>query len=77
MFISRSSLKFVKIKRVWILTALQAINFVILFINSKVLLVDSIFIISPLLIWVGLMGGAAYVNVLHSIRELDTLDSTE
>lgn len=61
----------------WILTVLQAINFILLFINAKYLIVDSVFVISPIVVWVGLMGGGSYVNVLHGIRELDTLDPTE
>jgi len=31
----------------------------------------------PMLIWVGLMGGASYVNVLHAMLDLNTLDKTE
>lgn len=76
-FISRSSLKFVKIKKVWILTVLQAINFLLLFLNARFLIFDSVYVVSPLVVWVGLMGGGSYVNVLHGIRELETLDQTE
>ena len=38
---------------------------------------DSIKIMLPMLIWVGLMGGASYVNVLHAMLELETLDKRE
>jgi hypothetical protein len=31
----------------------------------------------PLFIWVGLMGGASYVNVMHSILELESLEKSE
>ena len=31
----------------------------------------------PVVVWVGLMGGASYVNVLHGILDLETLDKTE
>ena len=64
-FISRSSLQYVKIKKIWMVSFFQAINFTFLFFNTKYLFVDSIYFLCPLLIWVGLMGGAAYVNVMH------------
>ena len=76
-FISRSSLKYVKIERVWILTLFQALNFVVLFANALFLFCDNIYIISPFIVWVGLMGGGSYVNVLHGIRELKTLKPNE
>jgi hypothetical protein len=45
--------------------------------NAKYMLVDSLWVTCPLLIFVGLMGGGSYVNVLHQILELDSLDKTE
>ena len=39
--------------------------------------VDSLYILCPLYIWVGFMGGAAYVNVMHNILELDILERKE
>ena len=76
-FVSRSSLQFIKIKLVWLLTLLQLVNFIILLFNAKHLYCDNIYLISPLVFWVGLMGGASYVNVLHGIRELKTLNIKE
>ena len=38
---------------------------------------ESLYVLCPLYIWVGLMGGGSYVNVLHRLRELDTLSSEE
>jgi hypothetical protein len=35
--------------------------------------VDSLFVLCPLLIWVGFMGGASYVNVMHNLLDLKTL----
>ena len=32
---------------------------------------------APLTVVVGLMGGGSYVNVLHGILQLETLDKTE
>lgn len=54
-------------------SALQAINFVFLFLNTQYLFVESVYVLCPLLIWVGLMGGAAYVNVMHQILEKQSL----
>jgi battenin len=76
-FISRSSLKFIKIQNIGILTFLQFINFTLMMINAKYMLVESLWILCPVLIFVGLMGGGSYVNVLHQILELETLDKTE
>ena len=76
-FISRSSLQFFKIRRVYILSIFQCINFVFLFINTQFLFVDSLYVLCPLLIWVGFMGGASYVNVMHSLLEHKTLKKNE
>ena len=76
-FFSRSSLKFIKIKRVWFLTFLQMCNFVFMFLNAKYMYFESLYVVCPVLVFVGLMGGASYVNVLHGILELETLDKTE
>jgi len=48
-----------------------------LFLNAKYMFVSSLFVLCPIYIFVGLMGGGSYVNVLHSILELETLDKTE
>lgn len=76
-FFSRSSLKFVKIKQVTILTIVTLINFAVLFVNAKLLFFDSIYAIGAMVFFAGLMGGASYVNVLHNIRELKTLNQSE
>ena len=38
---------------------------------------ESLYVTCPVLVWVGLMGGGSYVNVLHEILDLKTLDKTE
>ena len=65
--ISRSSLKFVKIRNVTMLTVLQLVNFLVLFINCffKQQAVKNLYILCPLFVWIGLMGGASYVNINH------------
>ena len=78
-FISRSSLRFVKIpaNKVWILSLFQMINFIAIFLDAYYMKVTTVKVMCPLLLWVGLMGGGSYVNVLNCILELETLDKTE
>jgi len=76
-FLSRSSLQYVQIKKVWILSALQFINFVVMFLNTKFMVIESLFILCPFYFWIGLMGGGSFVNVMKNILDLDTLDSKE
>jgi len=39
--------------------------------------VQSLYVMCPVIVWVGLMGGGSYVNVLHGILDLETLDKSE
>ena len=69
-----------KIDRVWILSVLQLINFIFLFCNTYWVMydyswsIDSCLALCPLFIWVGLMGGGSYVNVMHNILQSDELE---
>ncbi len=65
-FISRSSLSVVRIRAVWILTALQFVNFILWQIQAEWKLVPFLLQI-PAMVFVGLLGGAMYVNVLFNI----------
>jgi battenin len=76
-FISRSSLPVIKIKQVWVLSFLQAINFGWLFYNSYYFNVETLYVMCPLYVFVGLMGGGAYVNVNYGIRRLKTVTKDE
>jgi battenin len=78
-FFSRSSLRFVRIpaNKVWLLTMLQLCNFTLIFLNAYYMTVTTLWVMCPLIVWVGLMGGGSYVNVLNGILELETLDKTE
>ena len=64
-FLSRSSLSVIKIKRVEILTLLQAANFIFFLLNTIFLFIGNFYICFVLMIWVGLMGGGSYVNVMY------------
>ena len=48
-----------------------------MFFDAYTMNFPSIYITGPLTVWVGLMGGASYVNVLNAILDLETLDKTE
>ena len=45
----------------------------ILFFNTSYLFIDNVYILAPFFVWIGLMGGASYVNVMHRILEHETL----
>jgi len=74
--ISRSSLPVIKIKKVWIVTALQFANFFVWawIAYTKAFGLPLEFTI---MIWVGLMGGASYVNVLYQVLESNTIEKKD
>lgn len=72
-FLSRSSLSFFKVEKVWYLTYLQIINFGIFFSIAIFRWMPTQYQI-PLMVFVGLMGGCSYVNCYYLILENDTLD---
>jgi len=72
-FLSRSSLEYVKVPRVWLFTFIQGINFLVVFFNTDYFFIPSLLFMCPMFIWVGLMGGASYVNVVNCLLQLDTL----
>lgn len=63
-FISRSSLKVIQIRRVWILTVIQAGNFVLWILQAyyKFMPIGAQL---PMMMFVGLLGGASYVNIFY------------
>lgn len=77
--ISRSSLVCVRIRQVWILTVIQVINAVAWFVEAKVHFLEDpddekrqltfTFILFAWMVFVGLLGGASYVNVFYNILE--------
>ena len=74
--ISRSSISFIKIRKIWIVTLLQLINFILwAWIGySKPLGLPPMFV---LMVWVGLMGGCSYVNVLYGILESTKIEKKD
>ncbi|EDQ92491.1 uncharacterized protein MONBRDRAFT_17162 [Monosiga brevicollis MX1] len=68
-FLSRSSVQFFPVKRLWIPTALQCVNFVLLAIDTELQLVPSIWIFCVWIFYEGLLGGLAYVNAFYLISK--------
>eukprot|EP00051_Salpingoeca_urceolata_P005871 m.78272 g.78272 ORF g.78272 m.78272 type:complete len:420 (+) comp14578_c0_seq1:219-1478(+) len=62
--ISRSSLQLVKFPKVWFMTALQCMNFVLWMCQDQFKMMD-VWELFPLMVFVGLLGGAMYVNVFY------------
>ena len=72
MLISRSSLSLVKINRVEILTVLQGINFVLWILQAKYKFIN-IYVQFVLMVYVGLLGGASYVNTFYVLLNSTTI----
>lgn len=66
-FISRSSVNFFPIKKIWILPILQVINLVFLICHVLFDLVPSIWMVFAIMFWEGLLGGATYCNAFWLI----------
>ena len=54
---------------IWILTILQGINFVLWLLNAKYQLVTNVWVQFPLMLFVGILGGAMYVNVFANLMD--------
>lgn len=76
-FISRSSLPFLKIKRVWLITIAQFCLFMFYMLNAAFFFCKNIYVLFGLMLFVGLMGGAQFVNVIYLIKQTDKLDKTD
>ncbi|XP_060678509.1 battenin, partial [Hemiscyllium ocellatum] len=66
-FLSRSSAECVHLRRIWILAVLQFLNIVFLAANVWTIFVPTIWIIFILILYEGMLGGAAYVNTFRNI----------
>lgn len=74
--ISRSSLKFIKIKRIYFITLLQFIMFILWTFEGKLQFIP-VYILFPLMLFVGLLGGSSYVQVYYLILSDKTLTEEE
>ena len=71
-FFSRSSLRLFKVKKVWILTLLQLINFGVWWGEAMHIFLG-VWGEFVWMLWVGCLGGACYVNVAYLILHTDRL----
>ncbi|XP_069343233.1 battenin isoform X3 [Eulemur rufifrons] len=66
-FASRSSLHCCRIHHTWALAVLQCLNLAILLADMWFSFLPSIYLVFLIILYEGLLGGAAYVNTFHNI----------
>lgn len=69
--ISRSSINFIKIDRIWILAVLQGINVAIFLAHILHPFLTAFWIASCVVLFEGFLGGAGYVNTFYKLRQTD------
>ncbi|XP_056262363.1 battenin isoform X2 [Pseudoliparis swirei] len=67
--VSRSSLCCVKIRNLWALALLQVVNAVLLLFAVRFLFLPSAWLVFVIVVYEGLLGGAAYVNTFYFISQ--------
>ncbi|ORY58387.1 protein btn-1 [Pseudomassariella vexata] len=68
-FISRSSIAFIRIRHLYIPSFLQIGNLVLLTMHALLFFIPSVYIVFLIIFWEGLLGGAVYVNTFAEIME--------
>lgn len=68
-FISRSSLPFIRVRTLSIPTGLQLLNLALLTAHAMFPFLPSVWIVFIIIIWEGLLGGLVYVSAFADIRE--------
>lgn len=68
-FVSRSSVKCLPVRRIWILAFLQFVNMFFLLAAVYYLFLPSIYIVMAIIVYEGLLGGAGYVNTFNNISQ--------
>nr|XP_057905909.1 battenin isoform X2 [Doryrhamphus excisus] len=68
-FVSRSSLCCVKIRKLWGLAGLQVVNALLLLLAVRYYFLPSAWLVFPIIFYEGLLGGAAYVNTFYFISK--------
>ncbi|KAH6695690.1 batten's disease protein Cln3 [Plectosphaerella plurivora] len=74
-FISRSSIPFIRIHHLYVPSFLQIANLALLTAHAIYNFIPSVYIISIIIFWEGLLGGAVYVNTFAEI--LDNVPSED
>uniref|UniRef100_A0A1E1XFC9 Battenin n=1 Tax=Amblyomma aureolatum TaxID=187763 RepID=A0A1E1XFC9_9ACAR len=67
--ISRSSVNIIQIRKLWLLPLLQFANMVFIFSEAYFLFLPSFWIVVIVVLYEGLLGGAAYVNTFYRISK--------
>lgn len=67
--VSRSSLRCVKIRNLWVLSLLQVVNAVFLLFAVRYQFLPNAWVVFVIILYEGLLGGAAYVNTFHFISK--------
>ncbi|KAL7860680.1 hypothetical protein AOLI_G00170290 [Acnodon oligacanthus] len=67
--ISRTSLFCIKIRRIWLLSFLQCVNAVLLVFAVYYQFLPSVWLVFVIVLYEGLLGGAAYVNIFYLISK--------
>ncbi|XP_031783320.1 battenin isoform X2 [Nasonia vitripennis] len=68
-FLSRSSVNFISINKIWLMSVLQLANVVLLTFEAVYWYIPNIWIVFALVLWEGLLGGAAYVNTFYRMSK--------
>ncbi|XP_034237783.1 battenin-like isoform X3 [Thrips palmi] len=66
-FVSRTSGGYVPMERTWILAVLQGLNVVYFTLEAVYRMSGSVWVVAVLVVWEGLLGGAAYVRTFFCI----------
>ncbi|USW46693.1 Putative batten's disease protein Cln3 [Septoria linicola] len=76
-FISRSSLPFIRIKSLYIPTWLQVLNLGVLTVQALYPFIPTVWFIFGIILWEGLLGGLVYVSTFAAVREDVSEDERE
>ncbi|XP_059160548.1 battenin-like [Physella acuta] len=76
-FISRSSVNLIHIKALWVLPILQFVNLALLTCQVFYRFIPNIWIVFVIVLWEGLLGGAAYVNTFFRMTNEVPADKRE
>ncbi|XP_058789347.1 battenin [Phymastichus coffea] len=68
-FFSRSSVNFISIDKIWVMSVLQLVNVFLLTFEALYYYIPSIWIVFAIVLWEGLLGGAAYVNTFYKMTK--------
>lgn len=68
-FVSRSSIAFVRFRQLYLLCILQVGNLALLTLHSLLNFIPNVYIVFFIIFWEGLLGGGVYVNTFAAVME--------